>query len=238
MQFIVRGDNGKIVGAEALSRWEHPQKGLLHPGSYIGLMESEGTIGELDFYIFEEACRQLERWQKEGRKLSISCNFTRFTINQKDFVSRLQEIAERYCFDRFYLIIEITEDIMEKNRKSALSNVAQCKKLGFRIALDDLGSGYTSFADLRDYPIDGIKLDRSLLNFAVNPQGIALLRGVIELAHSLQMAVLCEGVETIQQVELLRDLDCDYMQGYYFYRALPALEATRYVRENDGKVGT
>lgn len=231
LQFAVYGKSGEIFGAEALSRWEHPQKGLLYPGSYIGLMESEKTIAELDFYIFEEACRQLEHWQRQGRRLSISCNFARTTIDHENFIPQLQKISGQYFFERASLVIEITEDAMENNKEAAFANVSRCKALGFRIALDDLGSGYTSFSDLRDYPIDIVKIDRSILSSAVNQQGIALLQGIIALAHSLQMEVLCEGVETAAQEDLLRQLDCDYMQGYYFYRALPKGEANRLLDE-------
>lgn len=233
LQFVVDGKSGGLFGAEALSRWDHPQKGLLYPGSYIGLMESEKTIAELDFYIFEEACRQLERWQTQGRKLSISCNFARITIDYENFIPQLQQIVGRYSFERSNLVIEITEDAMESNKEIAFANVSRCKALGFRIALDDAGSGYTSFSDLRDYPIDIVKIDRSILNSAVNQRGIALLKGMIALAHSLQMEVLCEGVETAAQKDLLRQLDCDYMQGYYFYRALPKEEANRLLYESD-----
>jgi EAL domain-containing protein (putative c-di-GMP-specific phosphodiesterase class I)/GGDEF domain-containing protein len=227
LQFIVRGKDGEICGAEAVSRWDHPQKGLLYPGSYIDLMETEGTIAELDFYIFEEVCRQLERWQKEGRPLLLSCNFSRITIGRKTFVQRVQEITERYAFDRSRLVMEITEDAMESSKEVAFANISQCKELGFRIALDDAGGGYTSFADLRDYPIDVVKIDRSILNAAVTRRGAALLRGITALVHYLEMAVLCEGAETQAQTELLREIGCDYIQGYYFYRPLPLKEADR-----------
>lgn len=231
LQFIVCGENEEITGAEALSRWEHPQKGLLHPGRYIELLESEKTVAELDFYMFEEACRQLERWQRMGRSISISCNFTRITIDQEDFIPRLQTIAGQYFFDYAALILEITEDVMEIDKASAFENISKCKALGFRIALDDMGSGYTSFSDLRDYPIDIVKIDRSILNSAVNSQGIALLKGIIALVHSLGIKALCEGVETARQCQLLRQLGCDYMQGFYFYRALPSEEADRLLEE-------
>ncbi len=234
LQFVVRGADGEIVSAEALSRWDHPQKGLLYPGSYIHLMESENTIAELDCYIFEEACRRLEKWQGKGWGISISCNFTRVTIDNEDFIPRLRRIADSYDFDRSKLVIEITEDAMENNKRIAFENVSQCKAMGFRVALDDVGSGYSSFSDLRDYPIDLIKIDRSILNSAVNQRGIALLKGMIALGRSLQIKVLCEGVETEQQADLLRQLSCDYMQGYYFYRALPAEEAERFLRERSG----
>ena len=227
LQFIVRGKDGEICGAEAVSRWDHPQKGLLYPGSYIELMETEGTIAELDFYIFEEVCRQLERWQAAGRSLLLSCNFSRITIGRETFVRRIREIAGRYAFDRGRLVIEITEDAMESNKEVAFANISQCKELGFRIALDDAGGGYTSFADLRDYPIDVVKIDRSILNAAVTRRGAALLRGITALVHNLEMAVLCEGAETQAQTQLLREIGCDYIQGYYFYRPLPVKEAER-----------
>jgi len=236
LQFIVRGDGGAIAGAEALSRWVHPQKGLLYPDSYIGLMELENMIPKLDLYIFEETCRQLERWQRQGRCLSISCNFARTTIDREDFVPQLQKIADQYDFRRAGLVIEITEDAAENNREAALANAARCKEMGFRIALDDAGSGYTSFSDLRDYPIDIVKIDRSLLNAAVGQREEALLEGMIALAHNMGMKVLCEGVETADQAELLRRLDCDYMQGYYYYQALPQEEADR-ILNRKAKIG-
>ena len=228
LQFVVRADGG-IYGAEALSRWDHPQRGLLYPSSYIDLMALEKTLSELDFYIFDEACRQLESWGKQGRNLSLSCNFARITIDQENFVSRLEKIARSYRFDHARLVMEITEDTLESHKQTAFENISKCKAMGFRIALDDMGSGFTSFSDLRDYPIDVAKIDRSILTSAVNRQGVALLRGMIALSHSLGIEVLCEGVETSAQAELLRQLGCDYMQGYYFYRALPAREANRFL---------
>ncbi len=233
LQLQVRGNNGEIFGAEALSRWEHPQKGMLYPGSYIGLMESDGTIDALDFYILDEICSQLERWQLQGKDLSISCNFARITIDNAGFVPNVQKIVEKYHFDRSRLIIEITEDSIENDKDLAFSNIFKCKDMGFRIALDDAGSGYTSFADLRDYPIDIVKIDRSILLAAVDQRGISLLEGIISLAHSMNMEALCEGIETADQEVLLRRLGCDYMQGYYYYRALPAEEVNMILNKND-----
>ncbi len=227
LQFIVGGEDGKICGAEAVSRWDHPQRELLYPDSYIKLMEAEGTIAELDFYIFEEACRQLERWQAEGRALLLSCNFARSTIGRENFVLRIQEIAARYAFAYSHLVLEITENAMEANKEMAFSNISQCREMGFRIALDDAGSGYTSLADLRDYPLDIVKIDRSILNAAVTRRGADLLLGITALVHTLGMEVLCEGAETQAQADWLREIGCDYIQGYYFYRPLPLKEAER-----------
>lgn len=227
LQYVVDAQTGEAVGAEALSRWEHPQKGLLPPERYIQMLETEGMVAQLDFYMFDKVCRQLEQWGQQGKDLSLSCNFTRITIDQEDFISRLKEIAGRYRFDYSRLVIEITEEIMENNKKAALENISQCRELGFRISLDDAGSGYTFFSDLKDYPIDILKIDRSILVQAVDEKGIALLRGMIELGHTLHMKVICEGIETEEQIELLRGLDCDYLQGFYFYEPAPAGEADR-----------
>lgn len=231
LQLIVDGKTGRISGAEAVSRWNHPKKGLLYPGSYVELMEKENTIGELDLHIFEEVCRQLEHWYSLGWAVSISCNFSRQTICASDFVERVREIVERYRFPHDRLIVEITEDTMESNRETAFANVSACKELGFHIALDDAGSGYTSFSDLRDYPIDVVKIDRSILTAAVDARGMALLRGMVALAHSMAMQVLCEGVETAAQAAMLKEMDCDFIQGYYYYRPMPTKEAERILRQ-------
>lgn len=231
LQFIVDARDGAICAAEAVSRWDHPRRGLLYPGGYIDIMEDEGTISELDYHIFEQACRLLETWCAQGRSLSVSCNFSRITIGRAGFVGRIGEICGRYDFDRRLLLMEITEAAMESNRDAAYANISRCKQMGFRIALDDTGDGNTSFSDLRDYPIDVVKVDRSILNAAATPRGAALLRGVVALVHSLDMSALGEGAETAEQVELLREAGCDYIQGYFYYRPLPLDEALRVLDE-------
>ena len=231
LQPVVDGKTQEIVGAEALSRWEHPLRGRLYPSSYIGVIESERNVADLDFYMFEEVCRLLEQWDRRGRNRSISCNITRITIGQPDFTQRIREIADRYSFDHMNLVIEITEYAMEIGREHAARNISKCKEYGFRIALDDVGSGNTSFLDFKNYPIDIVKIDRSVLESAKKEQGAALLKGMISLAHSLHMEVLCEGVETRQQMEFIRQLGSDYMQGYYFYQAVSVEEANRLLDE-------
>ncbi len=233
LQWIVNRENQEIVGAEALSRWKHPQKGWLYPSSYITLIESEKNPAELDFYMFEEACRLLEQWERKGRSISVSSNFTRITIGQPDFVRRIREICSKYEFVHRNLVLEITEDAMEIRRETAFENISRCKELGFRIALDDVGSGNTSFADLSNYLIDIVKIDRTVLLAAVDDQGIALMKGMIDLAHSLNMKVLCEGIETEEQRDLAYRLGCDYMQGFLFCKAISVKEADQFLEEND-----
>lgn len=230
MQFFVKAGDDSIAGAEALARWEHPQKGLLLPERFITVLTQEGNIAALDFYMFEESCAQLQQWKREGRTFYLSCNFARSTIDIPDFVRTIKKIAGKYSFNYERLIIEITEEVMENNENTAYQNVSECKKLGFKIALDDVGSGVTSFSDLRDYPIDIVKVDKSIVKSINTEQGVALLKGMVALAHSLNMQVLCEGVETVDEAVLLRQIGSDYLQGHYFYRAMPKNEVDRYLQ--------
>lgn len=223
LQFIVDNKTKKIVLAEALSRWESPENGIIYPGSYIGQMEKAGLISVHDYYMFELVCRQLEKWSNtEYKDISISCNFTRITLSEEDCIGKLKEICDKYNFDRSKLAIEISEDAMEKDRETAQKNVKLCKEqLGFKIYLDDLGSGYTSLSNLCDYPIDVVKIDRGILLKTNTTKGKALFGGIVSLAHKLDMAGICEGVETEEQNTLVSESDCDYIQGWYYAKAMP-----------------
>ena len=230
LQFIVDTKTKKIVSAEALSRWAHPEKGIVGPGCYIGEMESLGLISRLDYYMFELACRQLEQWNgTENGNVSISCNFTRATLSEPDCAEKLKEISERYNFEKSKLAIEITEDTIEKDMEIAKRNVSLCKECGFRIYLDDLGSGYTSLSNLCDYPIDIVKIDRDILLKADTRRGKELLTGIIALAHHLKLSVICEGVETEEQNTLVSRADCDYIQGWYYSKALPTEDCDAFI---------
>lgn len=228
LQFVIDVASERIVGSECLSRWDHPTRGLLHPGSFIDLLTESGDIPLLDYYMFDSACRQLESWEKQGIRLYLSCNFNLLTLEDPHLPERLREIMDRYDFDHSRLIAEMTEDTREVRTDITHRNLQFLRDLGIVIALDDVGSGYSSFTDLRDYPAEIFKIDRSiLLNAESSEQGLRLMRGMAALAHSLQMDVLCEGVETRAQFELVRQAGCDRVQGFLFYRPMPAEEATR-----------
>ncbi|MGN0714223.1 MAG: EAL domain-containing protein [Anaerovoracaceae bacterium] len=225
LQFIV-GKDGKICGAETLTRWLSPEEGTVTPGNYIEELKDAGIISKLDFFVFEEACKQLEDWSRGGNHdLWLTCNFTRITVSAGDFLPRIQEITKRYSFNPGSLILEITEDSLAENETLAMQNVLACKKEGFRIALDDFGSGYTSFSDLCDYPIDLIKVDKDIIKKASSRQGAALLRGICELAHNLNIQVLCEGIETEKEDITVKNAGCDYIQGFYYSRVYPQDDA-------------
>ena len=232
LQFIVDNKAKKIVSAEALSRWENSTDGIISPASYIGLMEQTGLIVKLDYYMFEKVCKKLSEWKgTDFDELTISCNFTRITISEKDFVEKIRSIADKYDFDASKLLIEITEDSIEKNLEVAMDNILRVKQLGFRIALDDIGSGYTSLINLCEYPIDVVKIDRDILLLANRERRKKLFLGIISLAHYLSLKVVCEGVETDEQNCLVSESDCDYIQGWYYSKPLPENKAKDFVNE-------
>ncbi|MBO5505433.1 MAG: EAL domain-containing protein [Clostridia bacterium] len=232
LQFIVDNKTKNIVSAEALSRWDRPQKGLVGPGEYIENMENTGIIGKHDLYMFECALRQLEKWKDtELEDLSISCNFTRITLSEEGFIDKLKRISDKYDFDKSKLSIEITEDAIEKDIDVAMENVKRCKELGFRIYLDDLGSGYTSLTNLCDYPIDVVKIDRSILLKTDTDKGKDLFKGIVALAHSLGIKATCEGVETEEQNLFVSGTDCDFIQGWYYSKPLPEEKWEGFLKE-------
>ena len=140
-----------------------------------------------------------------------------------------EEIVNKYSFERSNLVIELTEDSLADNKAVAFQNILACKKLGFKVALDDLGSGYSSIIDLCDYPIDIIKIDRHIVAKSTTPRGNALLRGIVKLAHDLEINVLCEGVETEKENINSRNAECDYIQGYYYSHVLPQEETDAFL---------
>ena len=232
LQFIVDNKTKKIVSAEALSRWETASGEILFPGKYIGAMESSGLITALDYAMFEEACRKLSEWEGTAfDSFTLSCNFTRITISENDFITKLKEISDRYSFEHRKLLIEITEDSIERNLEIAMNNIRWAKELGFRIALDDIGGGYTSLMNLCEYPIDVVKIDRNILLLTSKERGKKLFLGILSLAHSLNLKVVCEGVETEEQNTLVTESECDYVQGWYYSKALSESQAEEFAKD-------
>ena len=232
LQFIVDNKTKRIVSGEALSRWEDSSGEVIMPGKYIGVMEKSGLIINFDYYMFECVCDKLSKWaDTDFNEVTISCNFTRITISERDFVSKIKDIADKYEFDRSKLIMEITEDAIEKNLDVARNNIIKAKELGFRIALDDIGSGYTSLISLCEYPIDIVKVDREVLLLSEKESGKKLISGIISLIHNLNLKVVCEGVETEKQNSLVSEGECDYIQGWYYSKALPETAAENFYKE-------
>ena len=237
LQFIVDNKTKDIVSAEALSRWEKEDNVIIFPGKYIGLMEESGMITTLDYQMFENACRKLSEWSgTEFGDISISCNLTRITVSEADFANKLKAIVDKYSFDRSKLIIEITEDSVEKDFEMARSNLSFVKEQGFVLVLDDIGSGYTSLRSICDYPIDMVKLDRAWLLLTNTERGKKLFCGVISLMHLLDLKLVCEGVETEEQNAFVSASGCDFVQGWYYSTALSEEKAEIFAKEYRSKL--
>ena len=229
-QFVV-DRSGTIIGAETVSRWQSPEDGLLPPSKYIDLMIRAGTVTEHDLYMLRCACVQLQTWKREGRgTLWLSCNFTRQSIADEKILARVREIVEQYDFTRDRLVVELTEDSYAHDREAALRTIEGLHAMGLRIVLDDIGAGYSSLSDLSTYPIDGVKIDRSIVIESALPRAHALLEGMIRLSHDMGIRVLCEGVEDKAMCDAVLAAGCDFIQGFYFSRVLPGREAESFLR--------
>lgn len=234
---LVMDRQGRVNGAELLSRWQEPEEGLLRPGEYLDLMIASGVIVRHDLEIFRMTCRLLEQWSGlPGReKLRLACNFTRAALAEPGFAEQVRRIAAGVSFPREQLILEITEDTLIRSEGAVRENILELTAMGFCMALDDLGAGYSSLEDLCAYPIQFVKLARELVRRTEEERGRRLVAGLCRLAHSMDMQVLCEGVETREQLETVLEQGCDLIQGFYYARPLPLREAERRLQEMLGK---
>jgi diguanylate cyclase (GGDEF)-like protein/PAS domain S-box-containing protein len=225
-QPIVDLRTGTISGFEALTRLEHPTRGLVPPGEFIDIAEETGLIVPLGEQVLEKACAIASEWQRNfdlKNQLSMSVNFSARHISEDNVVGLLESALDRSGLPPENLKIEITESLIMTNPELAAQTFAKIKELGVTLSLDDFGTGYSSLSYLRRFPIDTLKMDRSFVGrMDTDERDLELVRMIILLAHTLGMDVIGEGIETASQLGLLRDLNCEYGQGYLFAQPLPA----------------
>jgi EAL domain-containing protein (putative c-di-GMP-specific phosphodiesterase class I)/FixJ family two-component response regulator len=217
-------ESRKIVGTEALVRWQHPQLGLLPPADFIGLAEETGLIVDIGNLVMRAACVQTRQWQVRAfPDLHVAVNASARQLEQKDFVFTLVEILKESELDPESVELELTETSIMENPESTARVLADIRRMGVKIAIDDFGTGYSSLSYLKRLPIDTVKLDRSFVNGATaHPDHAALVMAIVTLAHNLRLRVIAEGVETEEQLNFLRLLRCDQGQGYLFDKPAPA----------------
>lgn len=224
LQSKVNLEQSEVTGAEVLIRWNSEPFGFLPPDEFIPLFEKNGFIVELDFYVLEATCRILKQSLEISpeRTVVLSVNVSRVTLFQNDFIKRFVQMAERYGVPPKYLEIEITENVFIFDANTVEQILSQLRSYGFSISMDDFGSGYSSLNLLRELPIDVLKIDRIFLQESIRVEkAYAIIKSVVEMAHSLNMVVVCEGVETLEHAEFLKTIHCAVGQGYYFSKPIP-----------------
>ena len=212
-----------IVGAEALVRWLHPVKGIIYPNEFIPVLEENGFIRNVDYYIWEEACRFIKRCEQEGMEgCPVSVNVSRHHLVEDEFIEVLDGLIDKMGIDKHSLELEITETV-NNQQVSEMSN--RLKDEGFMLLMDDFGSGYSSLSILLETPFDVIKIDKTFMeNMLVSKKGKLILEQVVAMAGKLDLGLLAEGVETREQVEFLKEIGCDMVQGFYYAKPMPAEE--------------
>jgi EAL domain-containing protein (putative c-di-GMP-specific phosphodiesterase class I) len=213
---------GKVVGLEALLRWQHPKLGLVPPDRFIRLAENSGLILPIGEWVLRTACSQARKWQEEGfPKVTVAVNVSAIQFRQEGFCRLIRKVLDETGLAPQYLELELTESLLLANADLMLSVVQKLKAMGLTLAIDDFGTGYSSFGYLRQFQASKLKIDRSFIrDVAVNPDDAAITAAIISMAKSLKLRVIAEGVETEEQMTFLRAHKCDEIQGYYFSKPL------------------
>ena len=214
-----------IDSCEALLRWRHPELGFVSPALFIPIAEHDGQIIEIGLWVMRQACLTAVRWRQEQQPLArMAVNISGAQLAQSDFIAQVQRIFNDTGVDPSMLELELTESWMMQDLAQSAQALQALKSLGVRIAIDDFGTGYSSLAYLSRLPVDVLKIDRSLIqDLEANINTQSLVSNICRMAHALQVEVVVEGVETAEQLQLLRDMGCDLAQGYLVAR--PVAEA-------------
>ena len=235
-QPIVALDSGRIVGFEALLRWEHPSRGIIGPEEFIFVAEETGLIRELGWWSLHEACRQMSKWRAHSEAcldLTISVNLSAKQLLQPHLVDDVGKLLREVALPAEALKLEITESAVMADPAAAAEMLQQIKSLGIRLAIDDFGTGYSSLSYLHRFPLDTLKIDRSFISgTGEGGEGMEIARTIMPMAKNLRLDVVAEGVETLEQVALLKRLQCKYAQGYYFSKPLAPEEVPPLLSED------
>ena len=229
-QPVIDLESGDMISVEALVRWHHPTYGLVSPAEFVQVAEETGLIDPLGDWVFNEACAQFRRWAEAGladRIGSVAVNLSRKQLPKPDLADRLISMAARHNVAPCAICLEITETSIMADVQASLKQLRALKAAGFKLSLDDFGSGHSSLSNVHEFPIDSIKIDRAFIaNMLMGRAHTALIQAVATLAHNLNMTVVAEGVEKPEQVPVLQSLECDAAQGWYFCGAVRSEEIT------------
>jgi diguanylate cyclase (GGDEF)-like protein/PAS domain S-box-containing protein len=224
----------RIVGAEALLRWQHPERGLVSPGQFIPIAEDSGLIVPIGEWVMRETCRQAYAWQQAGLPaITVAVNLSALQFQRADLLDTVSQALTGSGLAPKWLELELTESILIQDTDNALRTVRQLRAMGLRLSIDDFGTGYSSLSYLQKLAVHTLKIDQSFVRgLASDADSAAIVRAVVQLAHSLKLNTIAEGVETDFQLAFLRNQGCDQVQGYYFSRPLPAIEFAQLLAQN------
>ena len=221
-----------LHGAEALVRWVHPTRGVITPAQFIPLFENNGFIMKLDRYMWEEACSYLRRLKKKGYDIPISVNVSRLNIGEVDIPGILDRLTQKYRIDKQRVEVEITENLFIDDAQELFKEMEQLRERGYKVLMDDFGSGYSSLNMLRKAPVDIIKIDRFFLDeIMATERGKIIVEASVRMAKQLGLKVIAEGVETKEQLDFLREIECDIAQGFYYSKPVPVEEFEKLISE-------
>ena len=237
-QPLIDLNSNKMVGAEALARWQHPMRGLVSPGVFIPIAEDTGLIISIGYWILEQACLQAKSWRVDHEipDFTMSVNLSGKQLQRDDVIDRIKDILERTGLPPAQLKLEITESILMEDREDLIEKMNLLKELGVQLALDDFGTGYSSLSTLRSFPIDTLKIDRAFISrLGEEESALPIVEAILGLAKTMQMTVTGEGVENKAQQDIIRDLGCQVGQGYFYDRPLRAEDfVSRIMKGNTG----
>ena len=232
-KFNITGPEPFLSSAEALVRWQHPELGMISPGIFIPLFEEKGLIQLLDLYVWQEAAAQIRRWKEQlGKCVPVSVNVSRVDLYDPDLVSTLKDIVHKNGLNYKDLLLEITESACIDEATIVIDKVTELRSVGFMIEVDDFGTGYSSLSMINKIPLDALKIDMIFIRNAFATQNDnQMIKIIIDIASYLHVPTIAEGVETAEQVKVLKELGCDIAQGWYFSKAIPAEEFKKFIIE-------
>ena len=229
----------RTIGAEALARWQTLENGMVPPDEFIPLAEETGVIFTLGEWVLRTACRHAKEWHDRGYKdLTIAVNLSAKQFNDRNLITIVQNVLEETGLAAEFLNLEITENMVIGNVDTAIDIMNRITETGIRISIDDFGTGYSSLNYLKRFPVSELKIDRSfVLDIPENPDDVAITKAIISLAHSLNLKVVAEGVETREQLEFMQRYCCEELQGYYFSKPVPGEDFLNYLKHEDEASG-
>ena len=223
---------GGIVGVEALIRWINPEGGVIAPGRFIPIAEDSGLIVPIGNWVLGEACRQAREWQQSGLPpFTVAVNLSATQFRRQDLINNVINALVLADLDSQWLELELTESILIQDTEATLDSVRRLKALGVKLSVDDFGTGYSSLTYLKRFAVDKLKIDQSFVrDLLTDPEDAAIVRAIIQMAHSLKLKTIAEGVENEELGNLLREFQCDEIQGYWLARPMPHDELASFVR--------